>query len=119
MKFLSFFSKNKKETEQRKITIQNIIRLNELKSYIVIYYKEVLYSSIHTLGVTYLNCNETDDLITFTIKLEFPGRLIGKAGENLDKLTDFLSKSCEKKVEIKIEESQLWVVFDELLPTYS
>jgi hypothetical protein len=61
---------------------------------------------LSVLGVTDVQFRNTKELLTITFVLEKPGLLIGKRGNQVRKLVDYLS--IDKKVEIKTVESKLW-----------
>lgn len=111
MSIFSLF--NKKKTT--KIKTSDILLLNALKYYMLTFYEET-YQSKEVLNITHFNCEETSEKIIFQIVLENPGNLIGKGGDNLNDLTTYLTKRCNKQVEIEVQESTIWKVYYELLP---
>jgi hypothetical protein len=63
---------------------------------------------IKTFGITDISFKETDDNTEMTITLERPGILIGKAGQTINAVTEYVSKHEDKPIKILIIESKLW-----------
>lgn len=63
---------------------------------------------ISQFGITNLEFNETKKGTEFTITLDRPGILIGKAGQTLYKIQNYLSEHHTRQVKILIIESTIW-----------
>lgn len=60
---------------------------------------------INTLGISLIEVTkEEPNTIYIEILLNRPGLLIGKGGERIDKLRDFMEKKLGKSVEINLKE---------------
>jgi len=66
---------------------------------------------IQSLGITNVNINKD----TVTITLSRCGLLIGRRGENIDKMQSFLSEALKRKISINIIEDK---IIQYLIPYY-
>lgn len=99
---------------QPKFTDEQIRRIDFTKSIFKTYFDgcygvDPIAKTITTLnlGITNIEFKFNKDLLVMTITLLRPGLLIGRHGETIDKLSEYLSNG-KKPVKIHIIESKLW-----------
>jgi len=85
--------------------------LKELKKWLSVFWSEDysgFYSNIPTTITDLKITSITPTEITLQITTHRPGLIIGKAGKDINELSEYLNRMMDKKVIIDLKESDLW-----------
>ena len=97
---LGFIGAKKREKKRQKF-------LKEIRRCMVAYWQREDHSRV-SLGITDIDF-KNKDVLEIIVTLERPGLLIGKAGRDINALTESLKKCFNKEVKILIVEDKTWM----------
>lgn len=96
-----YFKTRKNKRELHTITSRKIRRL-------ILQFFQNNKINRFVLGITDIKTKINKKRITIIITLERPGLLIGKGGETIDSLQNYLNRILNRDVKFLIKESKLW-----------
>jgi len=86
-------------------------KLEIYQSFVNFFEKRFLNENVKTIDysiVTGFRAIENKGTLTFFVKTTHPGILIGRRGETINAVSEYMGNELNLKVEIKIEEDMTW-----------